>query len=289
MRLGAGHWLVKLSARYEALFGQAADVNLFVSSHMQELLGRRFNVAGTVFRDRPADTFAPVAPEERDRVRARLFGRLATSDSAAIALLVSPTSWTVDENLELFFDALQKYDEKATANRGANGMPSLAVLITGQGPLKRAFETRVAATPLASVEIRTGWLEPDEYTRAVGAADLGICCHVSASGVDLPMKIADMFGAGIPVCAYDYGPCLRELVRPGITGVLFRTADECCNHLETLLHGRPASNADLQRLRRGVAESNRETWGEGWIADARPLLIAGGWRGLKSAGDPPLG
>ena len=36
------------------------------------------------------------------------------------------------------------------------------------------------------------------------------------------------------MCAYDYGPCLQELVRPGVNGVLFTTADDCCDRLDSL-------------------------------------------------------
>jgi beta-1,4-mannosyltransferase len=273
IRLGPRHPLVTLVGRYEGLFGRAADANLFVSSHMQEMLGRRVGVRGFVFRDRPADTFAPLAAGERDAARARVFALLGASTIPDLALLVSPTSWTTDENLDLFLEALQKYDARARGDGDLNRLPSLAVLITGQGPLKRAFEERVAACPLERVRIQTGWLAAEEYARAIAAADLGICCHVSASGVDLPMKIVDLFGAGIPVCAYDYGPCLQELVSPGVNGVLFATADDCCDRLDSLLRGFPASNPSLERLRKGAAESARTTWGEGWIAEARAALI----------------
>jgi beta-1,4-mannosyltransferase len=123
------------------------------------------------------------------------------------------------------------------------------------------------------VQLRTRWLEPEEYPRVVGSADLGLCLHRSSSGLDIPMKVADLFGAGVPVCALDYGACLAERVRHGDNGLLFSNGRQLAEVLFDLFEGYPADQQRLDRLRAGARRSAGLTWEEGWVKEARPVLL----------------
>ena len=82
-----------------------------------------------------------------------------------------------------------------------------------------------------------------------------------------------MFGVHLPVAAYDYGPCLRELVQPGVNGMLFRTPADLSAQLETVCADVRAGGAMLDRLRAGTRESAGVRWSEGWRLEARDRLL----------------
>jgi beta-1,4-mannosyltransferase len=122
--------------------------------------------------------------------------------------------------------------------------------------------------------LRTRWLDPEDYPRIVGTADLGLCLHRSSSGVDIPMKVVDLFGAGVPVCALDYGACLAERVRHSDNGLLFSNGRQLGDILFDLFEDFPGSAPLLDRLRAGARRASRPTWEEGWTLEARPVLLS---------------
>lgn len=61
------------------------------------------------------------------------------------------------------------------------------------------------------------------------------------------MKVVDMLGCGLPVCALDFA-CLDELIQDGRNGLVFRDAEGLANQFESLLANFPAPSWLLSNL-----------------------------------------
>jgi beta-1,4-mannosyltransferase len=276
LRLGGWHPAVRLARWYERRDARRVDANLCVSRGLARFIETRFGVKEAfVLYDRPASTFVPLERLERERFRQALFGRLGVR-LGVTGLLVCPTSWTEDEDFDVVIDAVFRLEERIRGWEAAapgRRFTDLVILVTGDGARRVQFERRFAGLPARRVQLRTRWLEPEEYPRVVGSADIGLCLHRSSSGLDIPMKIADLFGAGVPVCALDYGASLAERVRHGENGLLFSSAEQLAHVLFELFETFPSDRSMLERLRRGARKTSRTTWDEGWTREARAILL----------------
>lgn len=217
--------MVKLAKFIESSFGSKSDLNFCVTEAMKQDLVDNWNIEATVLYDRPPEKFQPITAEKKHE----MFERLATlypefrssvdyENSTAFTtktangdfkmkedrpgLLVSSTSWTPDEDFQVLLDALINYEKKAAEDDVK--YPKIVCVITGKGPQKAFYKKRIAEIRWKLVKIVTPWLENEDYPLILASADLGVCLHYSSSGLDLPMKVVDMFGCGLPVCAMNF-------------------------------------------------------------------------------------
>ncbi|KAK4442971.1 glycosyl transferases group 1-domain-containing protein [Podospora aff. communis PSN243] len=272
---GSNHPLVRVSKLYECLFGRLGSFHLTVTHAMARQLRRApYSIKREMLpvHDRPAAIFRPVTsssaresilhrvlPAEKDLIPGILKG--------TTRLIVSSTSWTPDEDFSILLDALARY--------AAQPLTPILAVITGKGPQKEMYLAKIAqltqAGLLPNVRIITAFLPFPDYAALLACADLGICLHMSSSGVDLPMKVVDMFGAGLPVAAFSGYESFGELVKEGSNGRGFETAEELAGILGTLLS--PEGQAELETLKRGAIREGSRRWDEEW--DAKVGVIMG--------------
>ncbi len=276
LRLGQWHPAVRLARWFERRDARRVDANLCVSRGLAAFLESRFAVKqATVLYDRPASAFTPIDRGDRERFRQALFARLGIR-ATTVGFIVCPTSWTEDEDFDVAIEAVMRLEERIRGWEAGNSgrrFPELVILVTGDGARRAEFERRFAGLPARRIQLRARFLEPEDYPRVVGSADLGLCLHRSSSGLDIPMKIADLFGAGVPVCALDYGACLAERVRHGDNGLLFSNGRQLADIIFDLFETFPGEQKSLERLRTGARKLARPTWEEGWTREARPVLL----------------
>eukprot|EP00928_Gymnodinium_smaydae_P007692 TRINITY_DN12752_c0_g2_i2.p1 TRINITY_DN12752_c0_g2~~TRINITY_DN12752_c0_g2_i2.p1 ORF type:complete len:504 (+),score=73.13 TRINITY_DN12752_c0_g2_i2:74-1513(+) len=176
--------------------------------------------------------------------------------------LISCTSWTPDEDFQPLFQALPEIAQQMRETQ------KLIVFITGKGDLRDSFEKQYAALKdnvagfSDRVRICFLWLPFADYPKLLQAADFGLSMHQSSSGLDLPMKVVDMFGfGGLPVLARDFA-AMGELVEPGRNGYLWKSEEELRRLLtEVVLE----EKCDYKAMRKAVQEGfAAETWEDVW-------------------------
>jgi len=264
LRVGREHPIAELSRQWEGRIGSMADGHLCVSRAMSEVLRDSWDVNAAVLYDRPPKMIETADATTREDFLRRVW---SVENARDCPVVVTATSWTDDEDADMLLAAACEVDRRLEADSAAHRFLFIA---SGDGPNRAAFERNVERCDLKRVAILTGWLSPDDYDTMLACADLGVSLHRSASGIDLPMKIADMRGAALPVAALDYGPVLREILDPGVDGLLFSDSVDLARIIERLIVDRDGD--ELQLLGRTVRERFVATWRDGWTMEALPTI-----------------
>lgn len=276
LKLGDDHPLVKISKVYEQFLGRYAHSNFAVTNAMCDVLRSDFGITRPLvpLHDRPAPIFVPLTNSQRIAFLTQ--SELTNVEANDIIdertrLVVSSTSWTADEDFSVLLDALSIYSASATSD--SPHLPELLVVITGKGPLRDHYRKKIdqmhVKQELEMVSIKTEWLSFEDYAALLGAADLGVSLHTSSSGVDLPMKVVDMFGAGLPVLGYSDFRAWPELVQEDVNGKGFTNADQMSNILKSLFE--PTSNS-LAALKQGAITESKRRWASEWLPVAGQLF-----------------
>lgn len=260
------HPLVRILRLYEKILGQFAWLNITVTHAMKSFLINEFGYSPssiTTLHDRPGTQFQPLQEtglSKKQYLRDhQLFKDVPGIDQYKI--LVSSTSFTPDEDFAVLLDALKNYDDSEASRSNP-----VFVIVTGKGPLKDEFLSRVNELNfLKRVIIRNAWLASEEYPTILSLADLGISLHTSLSGIDLPMKIVDFFGVGVPVISLSF-PSIGELVIDGTNGLIvpektiLSQSEELCRLITDVL----GNEELLKKLKRGALWESKRRWDANW-------------------------
>ena len=232
MKRGDASATTRMLKWYERTQGKMwGDAHVCVTKAMGNFLEKEWKIEGArVVEDRAAERFreaareattplefwrseparsaleaSPVARSE-DALDRFLRGTHENMTKNKPRFIVSSTSWTPDEDFGVLLDAAVAYDarKRAKGDHASKSYPDIVIIITGQGPQKTMYEKKINELALEHVAFRTVWLDAADYPRALANAHLGVSLHTSSSGLDLPMKIVDMFGASLPVAAMRY-------------------------------------------------------------------------------------
>ncbi|MDP2319365.1 MAG: glycosyltransferase [Acidobacteriota bacterium] len=290
IRLGERHRAVKAVARSERRWARRADGHLAVSKALATWLSGHYGITASVVYDRPPAAFSRPAPSAAVAMWTKL-AQAASLGADRLPLVVCPTSWTPDEDFDLLLEALERAERQLSRRGGSSAfapgasadkldqpapadppVPLLAVILTGKGALRESFEARLARRSFSFIAVRTQWLEPEDYPVLIGMADLGLCLHQSSSGLDLPMKVADFRGAGVPVAAFDYAPVLGEVLTPGHEGLTFRDPGDLAAVLVEVASRSADPASALSRSRAWLFENPAERWDTEWQSTALPVL-----------------
>lgn len=272
LKLGRRHPLVYVSRWYEHIFFFLADKHFTVTDAMRKkLVGGTTRPDVLVLHDRPRDSFKPLSLHERAAFLSKLPETAQYSNellSGKWRLVVSSTSWTKDEDFSILLDALQAYSASIEQD-AKTSLPKIMAIITGKGPMKEYYLERVRQLnqkkQLGNVLITTAWLSSVDYASLLGSADLGVSLHRSTSGVDLPMKVVDMFGAGLPVVGWSKFEAWSELVKEGVNGRGFGDARELEDLFKDIFS---KGGAGAEGLRAGARRERERGWDAEWDAVA---------------------
>ena len=247
-------FIVNLAYKYEKYIGKKSDLNFCVSQAEKRDLKKQFDIDAICLPDRPVKGLFKFLNENEanelykkypNELSSLIDSYLPENKNKKPIVMISSTSWTPDEDFNMLLDSFIKTeemildhivdkDQKTFGNITEDKIKKVLFLITGRGPLRSKFMKRVSEIKLKFFEVKSIWLESDDYPKLLSLVDLGVSLHYSSSGIDLPMKVVDMFSGCLPVASIYYDTIV-ELVEENKNGFLFKNDKDLCKILKNVI------------------------------------------------------
>jgi beta-1,4-mannosyltransferase len=100
---------------------------------------------------------------------------LLTLRSDRPALVITSTSWTLDEDFDMLLRALRVYEQRAKQLREMKlnaRLPKILMIVTGKGPLRYAYVDKIAKLQMEEqwefVRCVSLWVEAADYPLLLG-------------------------------------------------------------------------------------------------------------------------
>ena len=248
------NFLVNLAFKYEKYLGKKSDLNFCVSQAEKRDLKKEFNIDAICLPDRPVKGLFKFLNELEandlyknypNELYSLIDTHLPENKNLKPIVMISSTSWTPDEDFSMLLDAFIKTEEmikesiedktqKNIYNITEDKIKKILFLITGRGPMRDKFMDKVSEANLKYFDVKSIWLESDDYPKLLSLVDLGISLHYSSSGIDLPMKVVDMFSGCLPVASVYY-ETINELVKENENGFLFKNSKDLGKILKNVI------------------------------------------------------
>ncbi|GMM28960.1 chitobiosyldiphosphodolichol beta-1,4 mannosyltransferase [Martiniozyma asiatica (nom. inval.)] len=270
------HFVVKLMKKYESWFAKLVDVNITVTRQLGNYLVESFKVDPSTiipFYDRPKnELFSPLNDQnELKEIISENLNLFNGYDQVNDRILVSSTSFTPDEDFKVLINSLKELDGKISGSKN-----KIWMIVTGKGPLQNEFKKMVEDYNWTNVEIKNVWLPIEQYPKVLKIADLGISLHYSSSGLDLPMKIVDLFGSGVPALTLNFS-VISELVKNNQNGLIMNDNDDFKEMADKIYNVLFHDKELYLKIKQGALAESAKGWDEEWDSKLKPLFKLSEW------------
>ena len=289
------NFIVNLAYKYEKYIGKKSNLNFCVSRAEKRDLKKQFNIDAICLPDRPVKGLFKFLNEIEandlyknypNELYSLIDTHLEKNQNKKPIVMISSTSWTPDEDFSMLLDAFIKTEEmikesiedktkKDIYNITEDKIKKILFLITGRGPMRDKFMEKISEANLKFFDVKSIWLESDDYPKLLSLVDLGVSLHYSSSGIDLPMKVVDMFSGCLPVASVYY-ETINELVQENVNGFLFKNSKDLSKILKNVIIEISATGKceKINKFRENLhKELDKNDWVSQWKQRVIPALI----------------